>query len=202
MYIYPKGVTLLHLVVSNKELFPVFREIVEEHNFALGIKELTSIVPVSVQAAAEAEHDDGVTEHAVKKGKANSKEKQTTTTTTASTKKSKVSPTPNEKGSPKKGGNKGSGASASALSHKMDKLRSATQAVIASNAFEDAEEKHKAALHRMRWRRTLHVNATNGDGNTPLNVALYNKNRDAAMVFLLGFHCQCDLNRYSFMHAR
>ena len=52
------------------------------------------------------------------------------------------------------------------------------------------------AMIAFRWKRTINVNGRNGDGNTPLHVAIYSKNRDVAKVFLFGFKCSCDLSHY------
>jgi len=173
-----RGITLLHLVSSSKALFPVFREIVDEHMYALGldVPSLMALQPPPVEEKETADtamvekkntKDKGKDKPKDKKGKDKGKKKRT----------NKVEPKPPEV-------------------PKNKALRAATQAVIAVNRLEELDALRKEALHRMRWKRMLNVNGVNGDGNTALHVALYNLNRDAALVFLLGFHCSCDLNSY------
>lgn len=173
-----RGITLLHLVTTTSALFPVFREIVDEHMYALGLDVpcLMALQPPEPDPKMTAEV--AVEEKDSKKNKKKDKSKEQAKGGKKKKKSNKVEPTP------------------PAEEPKNKALKAAARAVIAVNVMEELEAKRKELLFRMRWKRMLNVNGLNGDGNTALHVALYNNNRDAAMVLLLGFHCTCDLNSY------
>ena len=89
--------------------------------------------------------------------------------------------------SPKKGKKKGEIAEKEPAGVAARQKQREKEAAVKAAALADAAAEKETRLH---WRRTIIVNGRNGDGNTPLHVALYNSNIDVAKAILVGFNCE------------